>query len=75
MLVCKGNKADRRGIRRMEKIQTGLRLPKEQYEKLRSLADRLGASLNSVAAQAIEIGLIRMNKDYEVEDKEPCSFS
>lgn len=59
----------------MEKIQTGLRLPREQYEKLRSMADRLGASLNSVAAQAIEIGLIRMNKDYEIDDNEPCSLS
>lgn len=58
----------------MKKIQTGLRLPKEQYEKLRSMADRLGASLNSVAAQAIGIGLIRMEKDYEL-DNEPCSFS
>lgn len=58
-----------------EKIQTGLRLPKEQYDKLRSMADRLGASLNSVAAQAIGIGLVRMEKDYEGDDISPCSRS
>lgn len=40
-----------------EKIQTGLRIPKEQYERLKSISDKIGISVNDIALQGIEIWL------------------
>lgn len=41
----------------MNKVQTGLRIPEEQYEKLRQAAERSGVSINSQILYLIDIGL------------------
>ncbi len=50
-----------------DKIQTGLRLPQSQYEKLRELAASSGASVNSIILLLVEIGLQAVNLGIEVE--------
>lgn len=42
----------------MEKIQTGLRIPKEQYDKLKAISDRTGISVNSMALHGLELWLM-----------------
>lgn len=39
------------------KVQTGLRIPEKQYERLRERADKMGVSLNSLMLMLIELGL------------------
>lgn len=39
------------------KIQTGLRIPQDRYEKLREMAERSGVSLNAVILALVDIGL------------------
>lgn len=43
------------------KIQTGLRVPEERYDKLKKIADSSGASINSVVLMLIDIGLEVIN--------------
>ena len=48
-----------------QKVQTGLRLPEKQYERIREKADRIGVSINQMALILIDIGLnyLDMEKD------------
>lgn len=39
------------------KVQTGLRIPEHQYERLKEKADRMGISVNQFVLVLIEIGL------------------
>ena len=39
------------------KIQTGLRIPEERYEKIQEYADSVGVSLNSAILLLVDIGL------------------
>ncbi len=39
------------------KIQTGLRIPQEQYERLREMSDRIGVSINSLILMLIDLGI------------------
>lgn len=41
----------------VEKIQTGLRVPSEQYARLSVAAERMGVSLNSLMLMLIDMGL------------------
>lgn len=60
--------------KKSEKIQTGLRIPIEQYERIRNLCDRSGVTVNSLILQAVDIGLSRIEETYHTETV-PCSFS
>ena len=40
-----------------DKIQTGLRVPTEQYERLSKKADKMGISLNALILMLIDIGM------------------
>ena len=40
-----------------DKIQTGLRIPEDQYERLREDADRIGVSINQMVLILVDIGL------------------
>ena len=40
-----------------DKIQTGLRVPERQYERLAVFADRTGVSINALILMLIDIGL------------------
>lgn len=53
----------------MEKIQTGLRIPKNQYDRIKKITDRSGASINSVVIQALDIGLTHIERAYLPTDK------
>lgn len=57
-----------------EKIQTGLRIPKEQYDRIHAICDRSGVTVNSMILQALDIGLSKIEKAYQT-DTDPCSFS
>lgn len=48
-----------------DKIQTGLRTPQEQYEKLRELAEHSGISLNNLILFLIDVGLSVVNLGIE----------
>lgn len=39
-----------------DKIQTGLRIPEGQYERITATAERMGVSLNALILMLIEIG-------------------
>lgn len=39
------------------RIQTGLRIPENQYERLKAHSERMGVSLNSMMLTLIDIGL------------------
>lgn len=58
----------------MEKIQTGLRIPKEQYDRIQAICGRSGVTVNSMILQALDIGLTKIEKAYQT-DIEPCSAS
>lgn len=40
-----------------DKIQTGLRIPERQYERLKPVADRMGVSINALILMLIDIGI------------------
>ncbi|MCI8829514.1 MAG: hypothetical protein HFG43_00800 [Lachnospiraceae bacterium] len=40
-----------------DKIQTGLRIPEKQYERLTVFADRMGVSINALILMLVDIGL------------------
>lgn len=40
-----------------DKIQTGLRIPENQYNRIKEQADRMGVSINSLILILIDIGL------------------
>lgn len=39
------------------KIQTGLRIPEKQYDKIKERADQMGISINQLILVLIDIGL------------------
>lgn len=41
----------------MDKIQTGLRIPEKQYERLKEIAERAGVSINQLTLILVDIGL------------------
>ena len=49
------------------KIQTGLRLPEERYEKLAAIAQESGISLNSLLLSLIDAGLRTVNLGIQEE--------
>ena len=53
----------------MEKIQTGLRITKEQHDRIRKITIRSGTSINSVILQALDIGLTHIERAYEAEEE------
>lgn len=46
-----------------KKVQTGLRIPKSRYEKIREISERTGISINSVTVMMIDLGLNLYEKD------------
>lgn len=44
--------------KKSEKIQTGLRIPIEQYDKLKIISDKIGISINDIALHGIELWLM-----------------
>lgn len=44
------------GNSREDKIQTGLRVPEKQYQRLIATADRMGVSMNALILMLIELG-------------------
>lgn len=50
-----------------EKIQTGLRVPVEQYTKLFSMAEHMGVSLNALMLVLLDIGLSVFSLGTEAE--------
>lgn len=61
-----------------KKIQTGLRLPPDQHKRFEAIANRTGATVNSIIAQAADIGLAYIEKGCQgLSDTEitPCSRS
>lgn len=47
------------------KVQTGLRIPLERYNELKAIADRSGASFNTIALYLIDIGVSAINLGVE----------
>ena len=48
------------------KIQTGLRVPEFQYERLTTIAKRMGVSVNALILMLIDIGLNQI--EYQQEE-------
>ncbi len=53
------------------KIQTGLRIPVEQYNKFCLLSDRMGISLNAVVLFLADVGLAAINRGVESGGRGP----
>lgn len=45
------------GIALEDKIQTGLRIPENQYNRIKERADRMGVSINQLILVLVDIGL------------------
>lgn len=54
----------------MDKIQTGLRVPENQYERIKARADRTGISINQLILVLVDIGLnfLDMETDEQFRD-------
>lgn len=48
-----------------DKIQTGLRIPLDRYNELKEMADRSGASVNSIILFLVDVGLSAVNSGIE----------
>ena len=48
-----------------DKIQTGLRIPFDRYTELKEMADRSGASVNSIILLLVDVGLSVINSGIE----------
>lgn len=48
-----------------DKIQTGLRIPSNRYNELKEMADRSGASLNSIILFLVDVGLNAVSSGVE----------
>lgn len=44
------------------KIQTGLRVPENQYDRIKTIADRMGVSINQLILVLADIGLNFLEK-------------
>ena len=49
----------------MEKILTGLRVPVNQYERIKEKADKIGISINQLILMLIDIGLNSLDINQE----------
>ncbi len=47
------------------KIQTGLRIPEEQYGRIKEKADRMGVSINQLVLMLVDIGLNYLDMEQE----------
>lgn len=52
------------------KIQTGLRIPADQYNEFCLLSDRMGISLNAVVLFLADVGLSAINRGIEAEARD-----
>lgn len=52
-----------------EKVQTGLRVPADQYDRLTAMSERMGVSLNSLMLMLVDIGLSALNLGMEAESR------
>ena len=52
----------------MDKIQTGLRIPEKQYERIKEKASRTGVSINQFILILVDIGLTYL----DMESDEQC---
>lgn len=48
-----------------DKVQTGLRLPADQYNRLLTMADHMGISLNALILVLIDTGLTVLERAQE----------
>lgn len=60
-------------------IQTGLRVPENQYERIREKADKVGISLNALILMLVDIGLnyLDMESDESLRSaihSQKCTF-
>ena len=46
-----------------DKIQTGLRIPENQYNRIKERADRMGVSINQLILVLVDIGLNLLDKE------------
>ena len=46
-----------------DKIQTGLRIPEKQYNRIKERADRMGVSINQLILVLVDIGLNFLDKE------------
>ena len=46
-----------------ESIQTGLRIPVGQYERVKAHADRIGVSINQICLMLIDMGLTHFEQE------------
>lgn len=53
-----------------DKIQTGLRVPEGQYERIKIRADKAGVSINQMILVLVDIGLtfLDMERDEQFRD-------
>ena len=58
------------------KIQTGLRIPADRYEELCRMAERSGASLNSIVLMLVDVGMrvVNLHPVQEEEMEQVHSF-
>ncbi len=49
-----------------DKIQTGLRIPESQYNRIKERADRMGVSINQLILVLVDIGLNFLDKEQSV---------
>lgn len=50
-----------------EKVQTGLRVPEMQYNRLQEMSGRMGISLNALTLMLVDIGLTVLTLGTEEE--------
>jgi len=52
-----GFMSDRNVKLKEDKIQTGLRIPEKQYERLITISERMGVSINALILMLVDVGL------------------
>ena len=52
-----------RGLEMEDKIQTGLRIPENQYNRIKERADRMGVSINQLILVLVDIGINCLDKE------------
>lgn len=55
--------AREKNIRNEFKVQTGLRIPENQYERIKEKADKIGISINQMVLILVDIGLNYLDMD------------
>ena len=54
----------------MDKVQTGLRIPINQYERIKERADRAGISINQMTLILVDIGLTFLDMEPDEQIRE-----